>query len=185
MYDPSPPLPLFFGVTCDVLQHAPLLPSPPLSIYSLDTLPPTPKNSLICGAHEKYVLHSVLSSLSAKIIIPAFQFPTNGRANIVFHLAWSVFLFHPFPITIRRRHFCPATASNAFIVNANAHLLIQLPKNVPDVPRGTSSVISSFPNRAAGMISPPKVIFIQRPPRIVLHHSLPTVLRETAFLTHC
>jgi hypothetical protein len=72
---------------------------------------------------------------------------------------------------IWQRRFYPATVSNAFVVNAHAHLSIRIPKN------RVSSVISSFLNAAAGMISPPKVIFIQRPPRIVLHHSLPTVLR--------
>ena len=53
------------------------------------------------------------------------------------------------------------------VVTANANLLIRFPTNVHNAPRWTSSVTSSFLNMAVGMISTPKIIFIQRPPRIV------------------
>jgi hypothetical protein len=153
-------------------------------IYLVDTLPPHLKTPLF-AVLMRNMSATLCCHLCCIIIIPAFQFPSNGRASIVSNLAWNVFLFRPFPIMIRRRCLYPATVSNAFIVTVDAHLSIQLPKNVPNAPRGTLSVISSFSNMAIGMISPPEVIFIQRPPRIVLHHSLPTVLRETASLTHC
>jgi hypothetical protein len=58
-----------------------------------------------------------------------------------------VFLFRPFPITIQRWSFYPKTVLNAFVVTADAHLLIRLPKNVPNAPEAPRVLFQVFRTR--------------------------------------